>query len=72
MKGTMSMEWSEVFSEETCNQCNGSGVGEVNYNYNYMIEDMQPCDRCHGVGKKVNKKKYDLYMDEYNYRMGLD
>lgn len=60
------MEWSEVFTEETCPECNGDGVGIDRGDY------IEPCNKCEGSGKQIDPKKYDAYMDEYNYRHGLD
>lgn len=66
MKGTMTMEWDEIFTEETCPECKGDGVGIDRRDY------IEPCSGCYGRGKKVDQQKYCRYMDEYNYRSGLD
>lgn len=60
------MQWDEIFTEETCPECGGDGVGIDRRDY------IDPCMKCHGRGKKVDSEKYCFYMDEYNYRHGLD
>lgn len=72
MKGKMSMEWNEIFTDDPCPECNGDRMASV------AVLDMNNdvhvpyCSKCEGFGKKIDPKKYDIYMDEYNYRHGLD
>lgn len=66
MKGKMSIDWKDVFTDAECGQCNGSGVGIERGDW------IDACNGCEGTGKAIDPKMYSLYMDEYNYRMGLD
>ena len=50
-------EWKEVFTEEKCDECEATGVGEV-----HSINHVFPYIKCFGTGCKPDEQKLIDYM----------
>lgn len=61
------MQWSEVYTNEPCKRCDGTGVTDVSLS-EYGEAFFHTCQSCEGRGREIDLVKLSIYMDEKEFK----